>query len=156
MYFEVRKGRRMPLKGEPMNSTSGAKQGLRIATIAYLAGFVVHNADHARRGVDASPEPVVWAGTAVAMLTAVIATLVFTSHRLAPRFSAAAAASIAVGVAITHLTPSESTLTDPLTVTGISPLSWIAVLAEIITAALLATVALRTARHSLELATATR
>lgn len=127
-----------------MQTIRSSDRSLRVATLVYLAAFVLHNADHARRGVDATPEPVVWAGTAVAMLTAVLATLVFTSHGLSSRFAAFAGAAIAIGVSITHLTPTSTVLTDPLTLSGISPMSWIAVLGEITTAAVLATVGWKT------------
>jgi hypothetical protein len=119
---------------------------LRVATLVYPVGFVIHNADHAHRGVGATPEPVVWAGTSVAMLTAVVITFVFTRHPLAPLVAAAGGAAIAIGVAITHLTPITTVVTDPLTVRGISPLSWIAVFGEIITAAVLAIIGLRAMR----------
>lgn len=119
------------------------------ATMAYAAGFVIHNADHARRGVDASPQPVVWAGTLVAMLTAVIVTLVFTGHPSAPRAAAAGGGAITAGVSFAHLAPVTSVVTDPLTAQGVSVLSWIAVLAEIGTALMLAIAGWRVMHHQL-------
>ncbi len=132
-----------------MNVAQDTDRTLRFATLAFVAAFIIHNADHARRGVDASPEPVVWAGTAAAMLTAAIVTLVATRHGAAPRAAAIVGAAIAIGVAVTHLTPSASPLTDPLTVSGISPLSWIAVLGEIITAMALSIAGLKADRKHL-------
>lgn len=132
-----------------MNVAQDTDRTLRFATLAFVAAFIIHNADHARRGVDASPEPVVWAGIAVAMLTAALVTLVATRHGAGPRAAAIVGAAIAIGVAVTHLTPSASPLTDPLTVSGISPLSWIAVLGEIITAMALSIAGLKADRKNL-------
>ncbi len=114
-----------------MRTSPTVDKVLRSATWLFIAAFAVHNADHARRGVDASPQLVVWLGTGVAMLTAVIATLVFTGHPLAPRAAALGGGAIALGVSAAHLVPVSSVLTDPLTVAGISPASWVAVFGEI-------------------------
>lgn len=131
-----------------MDTSTEPHMLMRATTLAYLAAFVFHNADHARRGVDATPEAVVWAGTLVAMLTAVVATLVFTRHQLASRVAAICGLAIAVGVSFAHLIPIESALTDPLTADGINAVSWIAVLAEIILALTLAFVGWRITKAS--------
>ena len=102
---------------------------LRGAAAVFVAGFLLHNADHARRGIDAITDHVVWAGTAVAMVAAVILTLVFTDHPAAPMAAAAGGLGIAVGVSATHLLPDWGVLSDPLL--DLSATSWIAVLAEI-------------------------
>lgn len=131
-----------------MNAERRSDRVLNAATMAYAAAFVLHNADHARRGVDASPQPVVWAGTVVAMLTAVIVTLVFTGHPSAPRAAAAGGAAITAGVSFAHLAPVTSVVTDPLTAQGVSVFSWIAVLAEIATALMLAIAGWRAMQQS--------
>src|SRR5215207_5920161 len=102
---------------------------LKNAATLFVAGFFLHNADHARRGIDAITDHIVWAGTAVAMVAAVILTLVFTDHRQAPLAAAAGGLGIAVGVSATHLLPEWGVLSDPLL--DLSATSWVAVLAEI-------------------------
>lgn len=102
---------------------------LKAAATVFVAGFLLHNADHARRGIDAITDHVVWAGTAVAVIAAVILTLVYTDHPQAPLAAAAGGFGIAVGVSATHLLPDWGVLSDPLL--DLSATSWVAVLAEI-------------------------
>jgi hypothetical protein len=104
---------------------------LRMATAIYAVGFLIHNADHARRTVAAVPEPVVWAGTVVAMLSSVLITLVVIRHQHAALFAATGGAAIAIGVSLSHLLPKWSTLSDPLPGGRVDMFTWFAVLAEI-------------------------
>jgi hypothetical protein len=116
---------------------------LRRAAMVYGIGFLIHNADHARRTIAASPEPVVWAGTAVAMLTTVIFTLIAVRHRHAPTVAAFGATLIAFGVAASHLLPKWGFLSDPLPGGNVDAWTWVAVLSEITGAIVLALVAFR-------------
>jgi hypothetical protein len=119
---------------------------LRRATAIYGLLFLVHNADHARRGIDASPEPVVWIGTAAAMLTSAIVMIVVLRHQFAPLFCAASGAAIAVGVSFSHLLPKWGPLSDPLPGGNVDAFTWIAVLGEILGAAYLGYVGWRIVR----------
>jgi hypothetical protein len=112
-------------------ATAVRQMSLRTATALYCVGFLIHNADHARRSVAASPEPVVWAGTFVAMLTAVIVTLVVVGHRHAALSAAVGGAAIAIGVSVSHLLPKWGPLSDPLPGGRVDAFTWFAVLAEI-------------------------
>ena len=114
---------------------------LKAAAAVFVAGFVLHNADHARRGIDAVTDHVVWAGTAVAIVAAVVITLVATDHPQAPLAAAAGGLGIGVGVSATHLLPDWGVLSDPLL--DLSATSWVAVLAEIGGALLLGITATR-------------
>jgi hypothetical protein len=102
---------------------------LKAAAAVFIAGFLLHNADHARRGIDAVTDHVIWGGTAVAVAAAVVVTLVFTDHSSAPAAAAAGGLGIAVGVSATHLLPDWGVLSDPLL--ELSATSWVAVLAEV-------------------------
>jgi hypothetical protein len=104
---------------------------LRLPALAFLAGLVVHNADHARRGLGATPEAVIWAGTAVAVLAAVSLTLVATRHPLAPFAAAATGLGTAIGVSASHLLPAWGALSDPLPGGNVDRFTWLAVLAEV-------------------------
>jgi hypothetical protein len=119
---------------------------LRRATAIYSVLFLIHNADHARRGIDASPEPVVWIGTAAAMMTSAIVMIVVLRHQFAPLFCAASGAAIAVGVSLSHLLPKWGPLSDPLPGGSVDAFTWIAVIGEILGAAYLAAVAWRIVR----------
>ena len=118
---------------------------LKAAAAVFVTGFLLHNADHARRGIDAVTDHVVWAGTTVAIVAAVILTLVFTDHPHAPLVAAAGGLGIAAGVAATHLLPDWGVLSDPLL--DLSVTSWVAVLAEIGGALLLGITATRQVLH---------
>lgn len=120
---------------------------LRVAALLLTAGFVVHNADHARRGLDAITDHVVWGGTVVAMVAAAVLTLVATRHPLAPFAAAAGGLAIAVGVSATHLLPGWGALSDPLPGGAVDGLTWVAVLAEVAGAAALGVTGLRIVRR---------
>jgi hypothetical protein len=119
----------------------GQWRALRLATIAYMVGFTAHTADHARRGLAASPESVIWIGTAGSMLAAVIVTLIVVGHHRAPLIAATGAAAHGLGVAAVHLFPKWGPLSDPLTGGGLDAGTWAAVSAEIVGAAILAVTA---------------
>jgi hypothetical protein len=120
---------------------------LKTAGLVFVAGFLLHNADHARRGIDAVTDHVVWAGTTVAVIAGVTLTLVFTEHRLAPMVAAAAGLGIAFGVSASHLAPEWSAFSDSLAQGDADPFTWIAVLSEIAGAVLLAVAGLAAMRR---------
>ena len=105
---------------------------LQGAAWVFLAGFLVHNADHVRRGLDVITDHVVWGGTTVAVVGAVTLTLVFTRHPLAPFAATAAGFAIALGVSATHLLPDWGVMSDPLPGGAVDGATWVAVLAEVV------------------------
>jgi hypothetical protein len=104
---------------------------LRRAALLFAAGFVLHNADHLRRGLDVISDAVNTGGAVVAMTGAVILTLIATRHPLAPFAAAVGGLSIAVGVSATHLLPDWGPLSDSLPSGTVDGLTWAAVLAEV-------------------------
>jgi hypothetical protein len=127
---------------------------LRIAGALFAAGFLVHNADHVRRGADAITNEVNTGGLVVAMASAVILTLVFTRHALAPFAAAAGGLAIAVGVSATHLLPDWGVLSDSLPSGAVDGFTWVAVLAEVAAAIVLGVTGLRIVRRQGYLVTA--
>lgn len=123
------------------------RQLLHRAGAVFLAGFMIHDADHMRRGLDVVTAQVVWGGTAVAMIAAITLTLVFTDHRLAPNAAAAAGVAIAFGASATHLLPHWSKLSDPLPGGSVDGFTWFAVLAEVLGALALGLAGLRASAH---------
>ena len=119
---------------------------LQLATAVTIAAFFLHNGDHARRGLQATTEPVVWAGTALLVLVAVTATLVFTHHPAAPKAAAMTGALTTVGVTLSHLVPHWGPLSDPLHDRHVGAVTYTAVIFEIAAGALLCTVALKQLR----------
>lgn len=120
---------------------------LRTAGTVFLAGFLLHNVDHARRGLGEITEHVIWSGTIVAVLSAVVLTLVYTDHPAAPFAAATAGFAIAVGVSASHLLPEWSAFSDPLPGGSVDALTWVAVLAEVAGAALLGAAGLAVLRR---------
>ena len=121
---------------------------LKGAAWLFAASWCVHTADHARRGLAASPEAVTWAGTLVALLAAVAITLILTGHAVAPMVAAVVFPSIAVGVSLSHLPPSWGPLSDPILVESATDVWSIpAVLVEIAAAAWLGAIAFRIVRR---------
>ena len=120
---------------------------LRTAGLLFIAGFLAHNADHARRGIDAVTDHVVWAGTTVAVVAAVTLTLVFTRHPWAPAVAMAAGFSIALGVSASHLAPEWSAFSDSLPQGDVDALTWIAVMSEVLGAVLMGVVGLGVVRR---------
>jgi ribose/xylose/arabinose/galactoside ABC-type transport system permease subunit len=121
---------------------------LRSAAAAFLVGFLVHNADHVRRGLYASPQGVIWSGTVVAILAAAMLTLIFTHHPVAPFIATVGGFSIALGVAASHLLPKWGPLSDSLPDGRVDAFTWIAVLGEVTTGLLLGIVGLSILRRS--------
>ncbi len=101
------------------------------ATAVCALGFVAHNGDHARRGLAGTPDSVVWAGTLLLVVGAVVATLVATGHRHGPLAAAGFGFGTAIGVTAAHLLPEWSPLSDPLVDADVGPLTWFAVSTEI-------------------------
>ncbi len=117
---------------------------MRGAAYLFIGAWVVHTADHARRGLDATTEAVVWAGTVVGLLAAVSITLILVRHPSAPAVAAVVFPAIAIGVIASHMVPEWSALSDPLLVDSTTD-GWSIVAAggEIIAAIVLGTNAVR-------------
>lgn len=82
--------------------------------LVFVATWLIHTADHVRRGTATTPDGVIWGGTLVAVLASVALTLIFTDHPLAPMATAAVFPAIAIGVAASHLLPEWGPLSEPL------------------------------------------
>lgn len=117
---------------------------LRGASWLFGATWLVHTVDHIRRGVGATSDAVVWAGSTVAMLAAIAITLVAVGHDIAPAAATVVFLSIAVGVSATHLLPQWGALSDPILVESTTD-AWsiVAVCGEIAGAVVLGVAGLR-------------
>ena len=107
---------------------------LTYAAVFYAAGWLIHTADHFRRGVDVVTTQVLVLGSVAAVLQLIAIGAVLSRHRLAPLLAAAVGLPDAVGIAAVHLLPHWSSLSDTFLGvhgTGVNWLSWIAVVAEV-------------------------
>ncbi len=122
---------------------------LKGAAWLFALSWCIHTADHARRGIAASPEGVVWVGTFVAMLATASITVIFSGHSAAPIMAATVFPAIAFGVAASHFLPEWGPLSDPILIGSVSD-GWSipAVSAEVGAAAWLGWVAFRIVRRN--------
>jgi hypothetical protein len=118
---------------EPSRETDALRSDrvLRYAALFYAGGFLVHTADHLRRGLDVLTPEVFWAGTVSGVVAVAAIALALVGHRLAPLVAVAHGFSQALGVAAVHLPPTWSAFSDSLPDAGADALSWAAVLLEI-------------------------
>lgn len=101
---------------------------LKGASWLFIASWLVHSADHIRRGSALTSDGVIWAGTVSAILAAIALTLVFTDHAIAPPVTAAVFGALAVGVISSHLLPGWGYFSEPLLVDSATD-GWAAVAA---------------------------
>lgn len=134
---------------ESTSRTRPIANRLRLPGLLFVATWSVHTADHARRGVGATTEAVLWGGTFVGLIAAVALTLIFVGHASAPALTAAVFPAIAIGVSATHLLPGWGALSDPILVDSTTD-TWsiIAVAGEIAAAAYLGSRALQLMRSN--------
>ena len=104
---------------------------LRYAALFYAVGFVVHTADHFRRGLDVLTPEVLWAGNVAGVVAVAAIVLALVGYRLAPLVAVATGFFLALGVAAVHLLPPWSAFSDSLPNGDVDALSWAAVLIEI-------------------------
>jgi len=103
---------------------------LRLAAWVFLAGWVLHNTDHLRRGLAVLTPEVLWLGSLSGLASVVVIGLTLRGSRHAPELAVATGFGMAIGVAAVHLLPTWSVFSDALPATA-DAITWIAVLAEI-------------------------
>ncbi len=119
-------------------SEAGARRSYPLlpwASALYAIGIIAHTADHLRRGTDVLTPEVLWAGNVSTMAGVVVIALVLARQRAAPYIAAAFGAAVSVGVSAVHLLPHWSAFSDAFPGShgaGVSPISWVVVLLEII------------------------
>jgi hypothetical protein len=107
---------------------------LRFCALFYALGLALHTVDHVRRGLDAITPQVLWAGNVSTVIGITVVVLVVTGSRYGPLLAAVTGIPIALGVALVHLVPEWSALSDSFVGahnTGVTALSWTVVLIEI-------------------------
>lgn len=126
---------------------ASADRLLRIATAIFVAGFLVHNADHIRRGVSTITPQVMGGGVVVSILAVVAVALVVIRHSAAALVAAAVGITTVVAVTASHLLPHWSAFSDAFPGSNVDGLSWFAVIFEIAGAAVLAAAGLNALRR---------
>jgi hypothetical protein len=122
-----------PLLQAIVNGRENGRWALfRWAAILYASGTLLHTLDHLRRGTDVVTTQVLWAGSISTPIAIVAISLALAGYRYAPVIAVAFGIPHAVGISAVHLLPHWGVLSDSLTTNGGSPISYVAVLAEII------------------------
>ena len=117
--------------GREGTSTAGGRRVLRYAALFYAAGFVLHNADHLRRGFSAVTPQVLWTGNLSGIVVVASIALALLGHRLAPELAVATGLTMALGVSAVHLLPHWSAFSDSLSDVHADAFTWFAVLVEV-------------------------
>jgi hypothetical protein len=100
---------------------------LRAAAVFFTVAVLLHNSDHLRRGLDATPRDVFWLGTLAIFIEVGVVVVVFMRHRLAPAAAVAVGLQLALGYVVVHFTPHRSWISDSFVSGGdVSPLSILA------------------------------
>jgi hypothetical protein len=121
---------------------NGREQGrwvvFRWAAIVFGLGTMVHGLDHLRRGTDAVNTEVLWAGAVTTPIAAAAIFLALVGFRYAPQIAVAFGTFQVIGISAVHLLPHWSAFSDVIPGSGASPLSYAAVISEVLGAALFA------------------
>jgi hypothetical protein len=99
--------------------------------VLFLAGSLLHDADHFRRGLDVLTPEVLWIGITVICITLGAVGLTLLEYRHAPLIAIITGFGTAVGVSIVHLLPRWSAFSDPLASSNVDQRTWMAGLLEI-------------------------
>jgi len=127
------------------------------AVTFFAIAVMLHNSDHARRGVGSIGRDVFVVGTSAIALEVGVAVLVYQRHRWAPLAAAVTGFSLGAGYLVVHFLPARSWLSDSFTsATNVSPLSWGAASLETVSAIMLGVVGLIALRRRGGLASAQR
>lgn len=119
-------------------TVAGAQRFLTWSALAFTAGLLAHNLDHAvrqSRGLAGLTPGVFGAGAAVYGMTFGAIGLVLARRPIAPLAAVIVGFGTAVLVATVHLfLPESSPFSDPYPLLPVDQISWIAMLSEVVTA----------------------
>ena len=121
---------------------------LRAANIAFVAAILIHGADHARQGYDSISDQVLYGGAVLALVG--FSTLAFTlrDSPKAPLYCTIVGFYTAIAVTAAHIAPHWSAFSNSYTNDiSVDVLSWAAMLAEVVTAAVMGYVGLMLTRR---------
>ena len=123
------------MSGSALHADDRAYKWLTISAAVYVAGLVLHTADHIRRGTHVVTGPVLGLGFISTIIGLVIVGLILVRHPRAPGLAAVFGPVTAIGVAAVHVPPRWGVLSDAFigsTGTGVTAFSWAVVFLEII------------------------
>jgi hypothetical protein len=120
-----------PMAQRSTAATTAADRTLRAAAVIFVVAFLLHNADHLRRGTGGLSSAVLGAGTFAAIAAVTVTVLIAIRHQLAPVAATVVGFATAVGVTASHLLPHWSAFSDAFPGSNVDGLSWAAVIVEI-------------------------
>lgn len=114
----------------------------------FTVAVLIHNLDHVRRGIDATPGDVFWLGTSAIAIEVAVVVLICARHHWAPLAAAVFGGSLAIGYLVVHFLPERSWASDSfISSADVSPLSWFAATLELSAAVVLAVTGVLALRH---------
>jgi hypothetical protein len=114
---------------------------LPTAAAVFVAGNLLHTADHLRQGTSRLTTEVFAGGTVLTLGAFLVLALALRGDRRASLAGLVVGVSAALGVMASHLLPHWSAFSDSYPDIGVDALSWVIVLVEIAAAAYLAAIA---------------
>jgi hypothetical protein len=120
---------------------------LSLAATAFVAANVLHTLDHLRQGTGDLATEVLAGGTVLSALAVLTLVLAVRRHPRAALWAAVVGTWSALGVIASHVAPHWSAFSDSYFEIHADALSWIVMLAEVLAAAYLGFVGLRTLRR---------
>ena len=120
---------------------------LSLAATAFVAANVLHTLDHLRQGTGDLATEVLAGGTVLSALAVLTLVLALRRHPRAALWAAVVGTWSALGVVASHVAPHWSAFSDSYFEIHADALSWIVMLAEVLAAAYLGFVGLRTLRR---------
>lgn len=118
----------------PIGTGSAASaRALKVTGVLYIAGFVIHSADHFARGLALTPPATFWLGTISLPVGVAIVVLAMRGHRLAPALAVFTGISTAVAASMIHVPPYWSVFSEPFRA-GVTIVDWLTLVAMVGTA----------------------
>jgi hypothetical protein len=103
---------------------------LKATAVLYIAGYLIHSADHVARGLALTPPATFWLGTVALLPAGMIVALALLDHRLAPALAVLAGTSTAVAASLIHLPPPWSVFSEPFR-TNVGIADWLTLVAMV-------------------------
>ena len=107
---------------------------LVLAGLAFVATTALHFLAHGLRGVDVTPEALLWATAIVDPISLTPVALILIGSRWAPVTAAVVGFAMALWIPLAHLAPHWSPVSDPLLDTPVDPYMLITAVAKMLSA----------------------
>ena len=115
----------------PATSRGRDDKRLRLAAVLFVVAYVIHGADHLRRGFGVLTDAVFWGGNLQGVLGLATVILVLAGHRWAPAAAVAVGFGSAAGFVAVHFLPDWGAFSDSFVTGDVIWFSWAAASIEV-------------------------